>query len=369
MISQKLSSLLEKMVFEQASDLFLSPGAPPSLKVEGVTRHLGEVQLTVDELRAMADSIMTERQRDEFEATLEMNLAIQLNESGRYRINIYRQRGDVAMAVRFITATIPTLEALHLPEKLKELVMLPRGLVLVVGAAGSGKSTTLAAMINYRNERATGHVLTIEEPIEYLHRHKQSVVDQREVGLDTQSFEAALKNAMREAPDVILIGEIRDREAMQQAINYAETGHLCLSTLHANNANQALDRIINFFPDAARHQALLDLSLNLRAVISLRLVPGIRGRRLPAVELLLQTSYVSDLIQKGDVDGLKSAMQHGNEQGMCTFDQALYRLLVEGKISREQALEHADSRNDLALHIRLNSPVGESGGGMALEPN
>jgi twitching motility protein PilU len=362
----ELTSFMQLMARRKASDCFFSAGAPPSIKIEGNTIHLGDVALTGEQVRNMAYSVLTDGQQKEFEATLEMNLAVGLPDVGRFRVNVYRQRGDVAIAVRYITTEIPSLEQLNLPDKLKELIMLPRGLVLVVGSTGSGKSTTLASMIDYRNRNRTGHILTIEEPIEYLHQHRKSVVDQREIGLDTLSYDNALKNAMREAPDVILIGEVRDRETMKHAIAYAETGHLCLSTLHANNANQTLDRIINFFPDIARHQVLIDLSLNLQAVISMRLVRGVDGKRLPAVELMLRTPYIADLIEKGEIDQLKDAMKQGISFGMLTFDESLYRLYSAGRISIDEALDNADSRTDLALRIRLNQPASE-GGGMRME--
>lgn len=352
-----LNKYLSYMAERQASDLFFSAQAPPSIKIEGATQHLGETAVTAQEVQALAYELMNERQQKEFEATMEMNLAVALPDIGRYRVNVYRQRGAVAIAVRYITNHIPPLESLGVPESLKELIMLPRGLVLVVGSTGSGKSTTLAAMIAWRNQRHTGHILTIEEPIEFIHEHQQSIVDQREIGIDTQSYAAALKNAMREAPDVIMIGEIRDRDTMQYAIAYAETGHLCLSTLHANNANQALDRIINFFKDTSRHQLLIDLSLNLKAVISQRLIRDVNGKRIAAVELLLQTSYVSDLIEKGDIHELKEAMKQGVDRGMQTFDEALFRLHAAGRISTATALENADSRTDVGLRIRLSRPI------------
>jgi len=365
----ELTAFLNLMAQKNASDLFLSAGAPPSIKIEGLTRHIGEKALGAEEIRNMAYSIMNERQMKDFEATWEMNLAIALGDLGRFRVNVYRQRGEIAMAVRFITNKIPSIESLNLPQVLKDIIMLPRGLVLVVGSTGSGKSTTLASMIDYRNENRTGHILTVEEPIEYVHTHKMSVVDQREIGLDTQSYANALKNAMREAPDVIMIGEIRDRETMQAAIAYAETGHLCLATLHANNANQTLDRIINFFPEAARHQLLIDLSLNLKAVIGQRLLKGVKTKRVPAIELLLSSAYISDLIEKGEIATIREAMKQGNEQGMQTFDQALYKLYAAGEITYQEALENADSRTDLSLKVRLEGPAPQGGeaAGLRLE--
>ncbi len=355
-----LTQYMQLMAKQKASDCFFSAGAPPSIKIEGNTVHIGDVALTGEQVRAMAYSVLNDKQQKEFEATLEMNLALGLPDIGRFRINLYRQRGNVAIAVRYISSIIPSLEQLNLPAKLKELIMLPRGLVLVVGSTGSGKSTTLASMIDYRNQTRTGHILTIEEPIEYLHRHQRSIVDQREIGLDTLSYDNALKNAMREAPDVILIGEIRDRETMKHAIAYAETGHLCLSTLHANNSNQTLDRIINFFPDSSRHQLLIDLSLNLQAVVSMRLLKDTNGKRVPAVEMMLRTPYISDLIEKGEIDLLKDAMKQGIELGMLTFDESLYRLYAAGRISLEDALDNADSRTDLSLRIRLNQPASDA---------
>ena len=361
-----LTHYLQLMAKQKASDCFFSAGAPPSIKIEGSTVHIGDVALSGEQVHAMAYSTLNDKQQKEFETTLEMNLALGLPNVGRFRINLYRQRGDIAMAVRYITEEIPSLEQLNLPAKLKELIMLPRGLVLVAGSTGSGKSTTLASMIDYRNQTRTGHILTIEEPIEYLHRHKRSIVDQREIGLDTLSYDNALKNAMREAPDVILIGEIRDRETMKHAIAYAETGHLCLATLHANNSNQTLDRIINFFPDSSRHQLLVDLSLNLQAVISMRLLQDTKGKRIPAIELMLRTPYISDLIEKGEIDLLKDAMKQGIELGMLTFDESLYQLYAAGRITLEDALDNADSRTDLALRIRLNQPAADSFG-MSIE--
>lgn len=352
-----ISDLLATMAEEHASDLYLSHGAAPSIVVAGKSRYLGDKVLTPIDTRAIAYSVMSDRQQKEFESTFEMNLGIAPAGIGRFRVNVYRQRGEVALAIRYIATEIPTLESLRLPETLRDLIMLPRGLILVVGATGSGKSTTLASMLDYRNRNRGGHILTIEDPVEYLHQHHQSIIDQREVGIDTLSYENALRNAMREAPNVIMIGEIRDRETMQQAMAYAETGHLCLSTLHANNANQTLDRILNFFPDTARHQLLVDLSLNLKAVVSQRLLHAVDGTRVPAVELLLVTAYISDLIEKGEIATIREAMKQNSEAGMQTFDQALYSLYAAGTIGYAEALEHADSRTDLALQIRLQGPA------------
>jgi twitching motility protein PilU len=320
----------------------------------------------------LAYSLLDNDQISEFESELELNLAVSRESLGQFRINLFRQKGSVAMVIRHIESEIPTIEALNLPPILKELIMVPRGLILVVGATGSGKSTTLASMIDYRNERESGHILTIEEPIEFVHKHKKSIVDQRELGLDTHSYSNALKNAMREAPDVILIGEIRDQETMKHAIAYAETGHLCLSTLHSNNANQTLDRIVNFYSETAHRQLFVDLSDHLQAIVSQRLVPSTNGRRVPAVEILVRTPYVADLILKNDIDGIKEAMKRGSQAGMQTFDQALLELYREGRITKSDALAHADSRNDLGLAIRMlrqeqpkdlgdNLPIGRQG--------
>ena len=349
-----LGHYLSLMVAHGASDLFLSAGSAPALKVQGVVKRLPEGALTATRTQMLAYSVMRETQIREFESTLECDLAIALPDLGRFRVNVYRQRGDVAVVVRQINAKIPSLEGLKLPPVLRKLAMLKRGLVLVVGAAGSGKSTTLAAMLDHRNHNASGHILTVEDPIEFEHSHGTCIVDQREVGLDTQSFDEALRHAMREAPDVIMIGEIRDRETMQHAMAYAETGHLCVSTLHANNANQAIQRILNFFPEAAHRQVLMDLSLNLKGVVGQRLIRGAQDRLVPAVEVMLLSPYVADLIQKGQTDDIKDAMAKSNELGMCTFDQSLYELVQRGELTAEQAIEHADSRTDLSLRIRLH---------------
>lgn len=349
-----LGHYLHLMVTHGASDLFLSAGSAPALKVQGVVKRLPEGALTPTRTQMLAYSVMRETQIRGFEATLECDLAMALPDLGRFRVNVYRQRGDVAVVVRHINAKIPSLEGLKLPPVLRKLAMLKRGLVLVVGAAGSGKSTTLAAMLDHRNHNASGHILTVEDPMEFEHSHGTCIVDQREVGLDTQSFDEALRHAMREAPDVIMIGEIRDRETMQHAMAYAETGHLCVSTLHANNANQAIQRILNFFPEAAHRQVLMDLSLNLKGVVGQRLIRGAHDRLVPAVEVMLLSPYVADLIQKGQTDDIKDAMAKSNELGMCTFDQSLYDLVQRGELTAEQAIEHADSRTDLSLRIRLH---------------
>ena len=350
-----LSHYLSAMVSHGASDLFLSAGTPPALKVHGVMRRLQEDPLNPERIKRLAYSAMRESQIREFEATLECDLAVAINGLGRFRINVFRQRGEVAVVVRHVNARIPSLETLKLPASISRLSMLKRGLVLIVGAAGSGKSTTLASLIDHRNQNAAGHILTVEDPMEFEHSHGKSIVDQREVGLDTKSFDEALRHAMREAPDVIMIGEIRDLNTMQHALAYAETGHLCLSTLHANNANQAIQRILNFFPEAAHRQVLMDLSLNLKGVVGQRLIRGVQGKLVPAVEVMLLSPYVSDLIQKGQVDDIKDVMAKSNEQGMRTFDQSLYDLYTQGELTAEQAVEHADSRTDLSLRIRLNS--------------
>lgn len=366
-----ITPFFKLMVDKGASDLFFSVGAPPNIKIEGITSPVGQSSIKSHQMSEIILSIMNDDQQKEFEANMELNMAFSLIGVGRFRINIFRQRGEVAMVVRYIKGEIPSIEDLKLPLILKSIVLELRGLVLVVGSTGSGKSTTLAAMIDYRNEHHRGHILTIEDPIEYLHKHKKSIVDQREIGIDTLSYDNALKNAMREAPDVILIGEIRDRNSMKHAIAYAETGHLCISTLHANNANQTMDRIINFFPEDAKQRILSDLSLNLRAIISLRLIPGINNQRVAAVEVLMNTPYISDLIEKGKIDDIKEAMSRGTEQGMQTFDQALLDLYKEGKITKENAIKFADSKNNVGLQIRLNeeTPFGAQDDNLTIEPD
>lgn len=355
-----VSPFLKLLAAKQGSDLFFSAGARPHIKVDGAALPIGRQALRGADIRAMAHSLMDEDQIKEFERTWECNLGLTMDEVGRFRVNIFRQRGEPAMVIRYVKDQIPSILELGLPPILKDLITLPRGLILVVGATGSGKSTTLAAMVDHRNQTMPGHILAIEDPVEYIHQHKRSIVNQREVGLDTQSYGAALKNAMREAPDVILIGEIRDRDTMQAAIAYADTGHLCLSTLHANNANQALDRIINFFPDSAHRQVYMDLSLNLRAVISQRLIVSRIGALVPAVEVMLLSRYVSELIRKGEIKSVKEAMEQSEMHGMQTFDQALFELYRNGSITLEMALQNADSRNDLSLRIRLDAVAEET---------
>ena len=363
-----LHDYLRLMASQEASDLFFSTGAAPNLKIHGHVAPVNACVLLPGEVKDMAYSIISSAQQREFETELELNFALPLEGLGRFRVNLYVQRGEVSMAIRYIKTNIPTLEELNLPPVLKSLIMEPRGLILLVGSTGAGKSTTLASMIDYRNSMQTGHILTIEDPIEYYHSHKQSVVDQREVGIDTHSYGNALKNAMREAPDVILIGEIRDRETMQAAIAYAETGHLCLSTLHSNNASQTIDRIVNFFPEAAHKQLLHDLSLNLRAVVSQRLVKGLDGARHAAVEVLLKSPYISDLIEKADINALKHALEKADTEGTQTYDQALYKLYKTGKISLEETLYNADSKTNLSLKLRLeDNELGNSTARLALD--
>jgi twitching motility protein PilU len=351
-----ISTYLKFMVDHNASDLFFSAGAPVNIKIEGETRAIGDKTLTPSDVRQLTYSIMNDDQVTTFESRLELNMAFSVTNLGRFRVNVFRQRGDIAMVIRYIKSKIPTIESLGLPEILKDLIMEQQGLILVVGSTGSGKSTTLASMINYRNENKTGHILTIEDPIEFIHEHKKSVVDQREVGLDTLSLSEALMNALREAPDVIVVGEIRDRETMRHALHYAETGHLCLSTLHANNANQTMERVINFFPDTAHHGLLLDLGQHLRAIISQRLINGIDGKRAPAVEIMLKTPFIAELIEENRISEIKDAMEQGTLAGMQTFDQSLYKLYKDGKITMDEALRNADSRNNLRLRLRLEDP-------------
>lgn len=344
---------LELLHQHAGSDMFFSVGSPPHIKLEGHARPLGERALQPGEVRLLANQLMTPVQREEFERELEMNLAISLPGSGRFRANLYLQRGEVSMVVRLIRTEIPSLESLGLPPPLEKLALQDRGLILVVGAAGSGKSTTLAAMLDYRNAQRSGHILCVEDPIEFLHSHRRSIIDQREVGLDTHSFSAALRNVLREAPDVIMIGEIRDAETMQHALHYAETGHLCVATLHGTSARHAVERITRFFPDAARRQVLGDLSQNLLAMVGQRLVPGVDHKRVAAIELMLGTPHVRDLILRDELHELKGAIENALESGSCSFDQSLFALVEAGRISLADALKFADSRTDLALKIKL----------------
>jgi len=335
----KIDAWLTILAEQGGSDLFLSTGAPPCAKIDGQLTPIAADVLKPGEIAVIADEIMDDTQREEFRNELELNLAVSISGVGRFRVNVFNQRNQVSIVARHIVTNIPNWEDLGLPSLLTELIMEKRGLILFVGATGSGKSTSLAALIDYRNANNAGHIVTIEDPIEFVHRHKRSIVNQREVGVDTRSWHNALKNTLRQAPDAILIGEIRDRETMEQAISFAETGHLCISTLHANNANQALDRIINFFPEAKRSQLLLDLSLNLRAFISQRLLPATDGGRAAAVEILLGTPSVSELIIRGEIAGIKEMMEKSENLGMKTFDKALFDLVKQGEDHRRRGAE------------------------------
>jgi twitching motility protein PilU len=347
--------LLKVVVDKSASDLFITAGLPPSIKVSGRLMPMSKTALTPEQSREMVHSTMTEAQIQEFEVERECNFAIQSQKAGRFRVSAFYQRNAAGMVLRRIESYIPTCDELGLPEEVKRLAMIKRGLIIFVGATGTGKSTSLAALIGYRNQNSKGHIITIEDPIEFIHEHGGCMVTQREVGIDTPSFEIALRNTLRQAPDVIMIGEIRSEETMNHAITFAETGHLCLATLHANNANQAMDRIINFFPSERHGQIWLDLALNLRGMIAQQLVPTVDGSgRRAAIEILVNTPLISDLIKKGDVLSLKELMSKSNEQGMQTFDQALYKLYVANEISYDAALASADSANDLRLMIKLS---------------
>jgi len=347
--------LLRALVAKRGSDLFLTHGFPPAMKVDGKMSPVSQTPLTNQHTSMLARSIMNDKQAAQFEATKECNFAISPAGIGRFRVNTFIQQGNVGIVCRVITTEIPNFESLQLPPVLKDVAMTKRGLVIFVGGTGSGKSTSLAAMIGYRNENSHGHVITIEDPVEYVHPHKNCIITQREVGVDTDSWESALKNTLRQAPDVILIGEVRERETMEHAIAFAETGHLCLCTLHANNSNQAMDRIINFFPEERRQQLLMDLSLNLKGVISQRLLPVKEGKgRVPAVEVLLNSPLISDLIFKGEIHQIKEIMKKSRELGMQTFDQALFDLYEAGKIGYEDALRFADSTNEVRLAIKLH---------------
>lgn len=349
-------NLLRKMVEREGSDLFITAAFPPAIKVDGTIHKATDTPLSADQAAIMVRSIMNDRQIKEFDATKEANFAIAPQGIGRFRVSAFIQQGMVGAVLRTITTEIPTLEELGLPPILKDIVMNKRGLCIVVGGTGSGKSTTLAAMIGHRNENSRGHIVSIEDPIEYVHPHKGCVITQREVGVDTESWHAALKNTLRQAPDVIMIGEIRDKETMAYGIQFAETGHLCLATLHANSANQALDRIINFFSDERRQQLLMDLSLNTKAFVSQRLIPREGGiGRVAAMEILLNTPLIQDLIFKGEVGKIKEIMAKSTRLGMQTFDQSLFILYDEGTITYEEAMRNADSKNELRLRIKLES--------------
>ncbi|WMS85696.1 PilT/PilU family type 4a pilus ATPase [Pleionea litopenaei] len=346
---------LKILATKDGSDLYLSTGAPPCAKFQGVLKPLERDPLTQARIKEIAYQVMSEDQQKDFEQQLEMNLAISEKGVGRFRVNIFKQRNDIALVIRNIKTDIPNYKNLGLPDVLTKVIMEKRGLILFVGGTGSGKSTSLAALIDYRNSNAKegGHIITIEDPVEFVHRHKRCIVNQREVGVDTLSFHEALKNTLRQAPDVILIGEIRDRETMEHALAFAETGHLAISTLHANNANQALDRIINFFPEERRNQLLNDLSLNLKAFVSQRLVPTIDGKRCAAIEILLGSPTVQELVKRGEVHEIKEIMEKSLNLGMQTFDRALFRLWEDEKISLDEALKNADSPNNLRLMIKL----------------
>jgi twitching motility protein PilU len=358
-----IKKYLEILAKHDGSDLYLSTGAPPSGKFQGVLKPLSKEPFKPGQIAEMIKEVMDEDQKKEFEHELELNMAISLPGVGRFRLNMFRQRNEVSVVARNIVTDIPKFEDLGLPEVLKNVITAKRGLILFVGGTGSGKSTSLASLIDHRNATSAGHIITIEDPIEYVHNHKKSIINQREVGVDTKSFQTALKNTLRQAPDVILIGEIRDAETMEHALAFAETGHLAISTLHANNANQALDRIINFFPSERHAQILQDMGLNMQAIVSQRLVPTVDNKRVAAVEVLLGTKTIQDLIYKGDIDSIKEIMAKSETLGMQTFDAALFKLYQSGKVSLEEALKNADSANNLRLRIKLaegDGPVGST---------
>ncbi|CAK7031983.1 Twitching mobility protein [Saezia sanguinis] len=354
--SKFIFDLLHLLIARNGSDLFITESFPPALKVDGKIFKVSEQALTAQHTAALARSIMNDHQVAEFERTRECNFAISPPDIGRFRVNAFLQRGSVGMVFRVIPSEVPTIDQLQLPQILKEMSMSKRGLIIVVGGTGSGKSTSMAAMLDWRNENSSGHIITVEDPIEFVHKHKNCIVTQREIGLDTESWDAALMNALRQAPDVVLMGEIRNRDAMELALNFSETGHLCLATLHANNANQAIERIIKFFPDEAHPQLLTDLSLNLRGLISQRLIPRQTGKgRVAAIEIMLNSPLIADLITKGEVAEMKEVMKRSRDTGMQTFDHSLYDLYEGNEITYEDALRNADSVNDLRLQIKLNS--------------
>ena len=356
-----LDPILELMVRKRASDLFITAGRPPTMKVDGVLAEISKTPLTAEQAEKIVKSIMNQRQIDEFDNTKECQFAMGVKNLGRFRVSAFTQRDSAGMVIRRIENDIPSVEMLNLPQTLKSLIMEKRGLVIFVGATGTGKSSSLAALLKYRNENSSGHIITIEDPIEFQHQHLGCIITQREVGIDTESYEVALKNTLRQAPNVILIGEVRTRETMQNALTFAETGHLCLTTLHANNANQALDRILHFFPEEMHDQILLDLSMNLRGIVAQQLIKRLDGvGRYPAIEILINTPLAKDYIRKGEVHKLKELMKNSREQGMQTFDQALFDLYMEGKISYEDALDSADSRNEIRLMIKLGTATAGS---------
>ncbi len=356
-----IRQLLMVMVKKNASDLYITADIPPSYRIEGVVYPLKQEPLNPIQCEQLANSTMSEKQRAAFAEEYEMNLALAYPEMGRFRVNIFRQRGNVGMVIRQIKTDIPTIDQLGLPSTFKDIIMAKNGLIIMVGGTGSGKSTSLAAMIDWRNSNQAGHIITIEDPIEFVHEHKKSVITQREVGTDTLEFEKALKNTLRQAPDVILVGEIRDRKTMEHALEFAETGHLCLSTLHANNANQALERVINFFPNDMHEQVVLNLSMNIRAILSQRLVRTMDGKRVPAIEIMMNTPRIGDLIKKGDILTIKVAMAEGKNYGMQTFDQHLLELWKNGIISEDEAMLHADAVNDLRLKMKMTKLEGDGG--------
>ena len=357
----EIKELLQVMVDKEASDVYLTVTSPPMYRIEGVVQPIGDSKFTPADLEALGKSVMSEKQWEEFNSKHEMDLVLVLSipDLSRFRVNVLRQRGSVALVIRKIKFDIRSLDELKLPPVLKDLVTKKNGLILVVGATGSGKSTTLAAMIDHRNSCGPGHIISVEDPIEFVHRHKKCIVTQRELGFDTHSFADALKHAVRQAPDVILIGEIRDRESMEAAVTFADTGHLCLGTLHSTNANQSFERILNFFPAERHAQILMHLSLNLRAIISQRLIPSVEGTRVAAIEIMIDTPRIKDLIKQGEIDALKEAMEQGIHEGCQTFDQALFTLYKEGKITLEQALMNSDSANNLRLKIKLEGLTGD----------
>lgn len=367
-LNNYINALLKALVQHGGSDLFVSKDFPPTIKVHGTMKALSSQKVTAEVAQKLASLLMNTAQRDEFAREFECNFAISLPGLARFRVNVFRQQAAVGMVIRTITSEIPNFDALGLPPSLKDVIMAKRGLVLVVGGTGSGKSTSMAAMIDHRNASAPGHIVTVEDPVEYVHASKQCLITHREVGVDTRSWHAALKNALRQAPDVILIGEIRDLETMEHALAFAETGHLCVGTLHANNANQTLDRVVNFFPDERKAQVMMDLASNLRCIISQRLIRSLDGKRKAAIEILLNTPTVAELLSKGQSGAIKPVMDKSRELGMQTFDQALFDLYDQGHISYEEAIRNADSTNELRLAIKLRSKRGEpaSSSGMTL---